>query len=121
MSQSGDERNGNITLLRGGQWGSWRASRSGGKRLRLRMPLDVERELDTAMHYAFIQVEGADGAVPSRGVQDVRELRARPWRTLARRFLEMRAAGCTLEQALAVLHAFERWLIRLWGTSNRAA
>jgi hypothetical protein len=122
MSSDGDGKHGNLTLLRGGQWGRWTSSRTGGKRLRLQVPVQAQDALDRAMQEEFAQAEGEDGAVPSRGVQEIRQCTAWPWRTLARRFWEMRAAGVPLATALAIIRAFERWIVRLYnGSLDRAA
>lgn len=71
-------------------------------------------KLDTNVESMFIAMEDARGNVPSRGVQEIREHRHRPWRVLARRFRECRDAGVPLHQTIAVVHALEQWVRDLY-------
>lgn len=112
MDGGQDEKNGKqLVLVR--EWDHWQ-QRTGGKRRALSLPVGAEHQLNRDMHYALVSVRGKDGRVPSRAVQDIREHRAKPWRTLAKRFWEMRAAGAPLEQALGILRTFEAWVKGIW-------
>ena len=119
MERDEGGKNGNVGLVLVRQWDDWQ-QRTGGKRRVLRLPARAEVQLNRDMHTALVSVRGKDGRVPSRAVQDIREQRARPWRTLAKRFWEMRAAGAPLESALNVLRTFEGWVRGLW-TGEHAA
>lgn len=77
---------------------------------------DVHR-LDHDMQAAFAALEAVDGTVPSRGVQEIREHRQRPWRVLARRFRECREAGVPFDQAVGIVRALERWVGAIYGHS----
>jgi len=67
--------------------------------------------LDRAMCEAFAAIEGADGNVPKGGIYKVRAGERFPHRSLARRFVEARAAGAPLPQVVAVLDRFRAWVI----------
>lgn len=100
----------------------------GGRYAQFRQKVEVTGpefwKLDTDVQAAFAAMEDGDGHVPSRGVQEIRENRQRPWRVLARRFRECRDAGVPLHQAVAVIHVLEHWLRDLYArkaTRDRAA
>lgn len=81
-------------------------------------------KLDTDVQAAFAAMEDVSGTVPSRGVQEIREHRHRPWRVLARRFRECRDAGVPLHQSIAVVYALEQWVRDIYDADpphNRAA
>lgn len=77
--------------------------------------------LDREMASAFAAIHGQDGAVPSRGIYDIREGYQHPWRTLARRIREARAKNAPKEQVIGVLRVFEVWIDELYRESGRAA
>lgn len=118
-SEQGKKNGTALVLVR--EWDNWQ-QRTGGKRRALTLPPRAEHQLNRDMHCALVSVRGKDGHVPSRAVQDIREQRtgAKPWRTLAKRFWEMRAAGAPLDAALNVLRTFEQWVVKLWGGEQPA-
>lgn len=90
-------------LLRGGQYAQFR-------KVLVEVSGPEFWKLDTDVQAAFAAMEDASGHVPSRGVQEIREHRQRPWRVLARRFRECRDAGVPLHRQLAVVHVLEQWV-----------
>src|SRR5262245_36697826 len=107
-TQTRNDGNPSLQLLRGAKWGHWTA-RTGGRRLQFPLPMGATQRLDDTMYDAFVLVHGRDGAVPSRGIQEIRDRRSRPWRGFAKRFFEMKAAGCDLEAVLRIIRALESW------------
>jgi hypothetical protein len=108
MTTTAAGKYGKLQLERGGQYAKPRARR------RVEVTGPEFWKLDVDMHAAFAAMAGADGTVPSRGVQEIREKRQWPWRVLARRSREGRDAGVPLRQALGPVHAYEQWLRDLY-------
>ena len=73
----------------------------------------LEFELEREMHAVFCAMEGEDGTVPSRGVQDIRQHSQHPWRVLARRLREAHAAGVPKHQLHEVVHVLQQYVTRL--------
>lgn len=98
----------------------WKASRSGCKRVRLPVPipLNIERPLDRAMHSAFVQWRGSDDQIPSRGVQKINEGHARPWRHLAKYFVEARLVGVSYARVKDVVRALDWWVDLIYGQAT---
>jgi len=105
--RDGDERkNGNFTLrLEDGG-----LARKVGRPKGARQMTTGEWRLDRELVSAFARLEGENGNVPSRGVQDIRERRHAPWRALARRFVEAAVAGVPKEHVLEIPEAMARWI-----------
>lgn len=117
MQPDSKQQQGQLTLERGGLYGAadWKARR-GVKRIRLRVPTTLERRLDSRMHFAALKVRGAQGEIPSRPWQAIRETTGRPWRFLARRLVEAHAAGAPVEQVTAIALALREWIeVDLYG------
>lgn len=104
METAGQEKNGNrgLQLHRGDRYARFRQQR-------VEVTGPEFFKLDTDVQAAFAAMEDAAGNVPSRGVQEIREHRQRPWRVLARRFRECRDAGVPLHRVLAVVRVLELW------------
>lgn len=98
-SQRNNRRN--LSLIRGGQYGKGRITRT-----------TEELRLDRQMQEAFAAIYGEAGTVPSRGIYDVREGRRQPWRTLARRIREAHAQGAPIQSVREPLLTFLRWVER---------
>jgi hypothetical protein len=117
MQSDAEPQQGHLVLTRGGLYAApeWKARR-GVKRIRLRVPTTLERRLDSRMHFAALKVRGAQGEVPSRPWQAIRETTGRPWRFLARRLVEAHQAGAPVEQVTAMAVALKDWIeIELYG------
>lgn len=81
-----------------------------------------EYTLESALRTAFASVAGADGTVPSEAIYDIRRGRQHPWRTLARRLVEMREAGASEDQAHLIIDTFKWWITtRLYRASRKPA
>lgn len=76
----------------------------------------AEFDLDRMMHDVFCTLTGADGNVPSEGVQEIRERRQWPWRVIARRFREARDAGVPASQLDEVIHVLQQYRVRLYAS-----
>lgn len=74
----------------------------------------AEFDLDRVMHDAFCALEGEDGTVPSRGIQEIRQHRQRPWRFMGRRLREAVNAGATEAQLHEVVHVLHQYVTRLY-------
>lgn len=106
------EKNGNrLRLVRGGRY-------AGPPDRKVEVSGPEFFRLDTDVQAAFAAMEDQGGNVPSRGVQEIREHRQRPWRVLARRFRECRDAGVSLHQVLAVVHVLELWARDLYASGQ---
>lgn len=76
--------------------------------------------LDREMHSRFVQVEGANGAVPSTSIYEIRRGRQHPWRCLARRLIEMREADTPITQAKEIVRALDLFVDRIYGSGDAA-
>lgn len=121
MGNNETQNNGHLKLEIGGQWGrvgEWRMRR-GVKRLRLRVPLPLERKLDQRFHFAALSVRGEKSETPSRQWQAIRETTHRPWSILARRLVEAKQAGASREVVEAFALALRDWVTNdLYSTST---
>lgn len=114
MQDEAAEKNG-FRVVRGGQY---------ARRNRVEITGPEFWKLDASMHETFVALEDASGRVPSRGIQEIREHRQRPWRVLARRFRELRDVGIPKHEALRVVRTLEQWVSDLWDATppkDRAA
>lgn len=93
----------------------------GGQRFtsRTKAPVYSDWKLDDEMLAAFEGWHGDDGTVPSRAVADIRVGQQRPWRYLAKRFREARAAGVAKENVLAVVRTLELFVDELFAEPQR--
>lgn len=97
------QKNRNLKLIRGGQY---------GRRVRVRTAKEIE--LDERMRRMYVRCVGENGTVPSRAVQLIREGRQTPWRVPARRAIEMARAGVPADDIRAALvDEFANWLNEL--------
>lgn len=92
---------------------------NGGRRRRVYGERHVE--LDRDMHAAFVQLEGADGSVPSEAIYDIRRRRQHPWRKLAKRLMEARAADTPKEQVMEIVRVLTVYVERLYGDDRGTA
>lgn len=72
--------------------------------------------LDRAMHSAFVEMHGADGSVPSEAIYEIRRLRQRPWRCLARRITEAHEAETPIEQVKAIVRVLDLYIDELYSS-----
>jgi hypothetical protein len=79
------------------------------------------RSLDRAMHSAFVGMQGADGSVPSEAIYDIRRHRQAPWRCLARRLTEARAADTPIEQVKEIARALDLYIDELYNSPGGSA
>jgi hypothetical protein len=97
----------------------------GGQRFtsRTKAPVYSDWKLDDEMLAAFEGWHGESGTVPSRAVADIRMGQQRPWRYLAKRFREARAANVPKDQVIAVVKTLELFVSELYQEphSGRAA
>lgn len=70
----------------------------------------AEFDLDRDMMGLFAALEGEDGTVPSRGIQEVREGRQRPWRYIAKRFAEALDAGVSVPAIYEITHRLNQYV-----------
>lgn len=70
--------------------------------------------LDREMHGAFTAVRGADGCAPSRAFYEIRRHSQHPWRLIARRVREARAAGAPREQVKEITRVLEQYIDQLY-------
>lgn len=73
-------------------------------------PLALDRE----MHGVFTTIHGVDGCVPSTAFYEIRRHRQHPWRLLARRVREARAAGAPREQVKEIAHVLGAYIDQLY-------
>lgn len=109
-------KNGNLLhVVRGGLYAS--------RPVRVTAKTVADWRLDEEMATAFAGITGENGTVPSKGIYDIRDRSQHPWRVLARRFKEARAAKAELDQALAPVRVLETWVRNLWNEpgQDRAA
>ena len=100
------ERGRNLRLVPGGLYGR--------KKRRLVKVSGFRSELlllDNRKHLSYLRIADRDGDVPSEGIQNVREGKTHPWRVEGRRYLEMKAAGVPVEDAVTVAMDTVYWLI----------
>lgn len=111
MSGSQKYGRGHLTIEDGGQ-----------TRRAFRLRTREEVELDDRMRRRFMRCVGADGTVPSRAVQEIREGRQAPWRKSARRVIEMRDAGVpATEIKAAAVGEFAEWVDEVLAHSPKRA
>lgn len=104
-----DKSDRNFRILRGGLYGTkQRLRRRQLKVVGLRAELF---RLDARKRLAYLRLVDANGSVPTEGIQKVREGITNPWRVEGRRYLEMKAAGVPIEDAVAVAMETVFWLI----------
>lgn len=70
--------------------------------------------LDREMHGVFTGIHGDNGCVPSTAFYEIRRHRQHPWRLLARRVREARAANAPREQVKAIVHVLEQYIDKLY-------
>jgi len=117
MNDSGDQKKTKMQptlgVVRGGRY----ATRP------MRTFSTAEFRLDREMQAAFSAIYGEDETVPSVGIYKIRKHDQHPWRVLARRILEARAANAPKDQLRGVLKVFETWVDGLYNEQqpDRAA
>jgi hypothetical protein len=109
MSGQGGEKNGNLTVERGGLYGRPRHYRQPAP-----MVTAVDFQLDREMQTVFAALHAEDGTVPSRGIQEIREGRQWPWRMIARRFREAAVANVPESQLDEVIHVLQQFKCSLY-------
>jgi hypothetical protein len=111
MSSEDANKYGRMQVVRGGRGRKHAPCRS-----------RAELTLDSRMVERFKAVKTPDGRVPSRAIQEINEGRQAPWRTTARRVIEMVQEGVPVEVIkAAAVYEMERFVDELVAQPNRAA
>ncbi len=71
----------------------------------------AELALDDRMRRRFIRLVESNGAAPSRAIQEISEGNGKPWRSSARRVLELMDANVSTGEIKAVvLGEMDKWI-----------
>jgi hypothetical protein len=103
MKSDDGRKYGSMELLQGG------AVRPRYRALVVTTFTTADFDLDSDMKDLFVAMEGEDGSVPSRAIQEIREGRQRPWRYLARRGCEAINAGTPLSRLYDMTHRLNQY------------
>jgi hypothetical protein len=101
---NGQKKENVLGVLRGGRY----AERP------MRTYTTAEFRLDREMQAVIGAIRGEDGRAPSRAIARVAYEEQRPWRVLARRFVEARRKRAKKAQLLAVIEVLRCWVDRLY-------
>src|SRR4051812_30543892 len=104
-----DKSDRNFRILPGGLYGT--KPRIRRRRLKVVGHSAELFRLDARKRLAYLRLVDSHGSVPTEGIQKVREGITNPWRVEGRRYLEMKAAGVPVEDAIAVAMETVMWLL----------
>lgn len=104
-------RRGRFGVVRGGQYARLRRDNSSAADFRL----------DQEMVDVFVSLHTPEGTVPGEAISDIRRLRQRPWRYLARRIREAREHDVPVEDVRKLVQVLDRFVSDLYSDAPRKA